>query len=121
MLLKNITYYSFRLSLNLKCINLVHSPNSNDSNNHNIANPSTLSSGTYHTAASACSTNSLPVEIIDQLMSDSGVELRPSSRPHDESDISSNEDSKVYLTLNSIHILSQLIFYFNLLKVWMNV
>lgn len=28
-------------------------------------------------------------------MSDSGVELRPSSRPQDESDLSSNEDYRV--------------------------
>lgn len=55
----------------------------------------TLSSDTYHTAASGCSTHLLNVNGTEQLMSDSGVELKPSPRPPDDSDLSSNEDYRV--------------------------
>lgn len=82
------------LTLNLKRINSVQSPNSLDTNYTSSLEPGTLSSDTYHTAASACSTHLLPPDGLDQLMSDSGVELRPASRPQDESDLSSNEDYK---------------------------
>lgn len=61
----------------------------------------TLSSDTYHTAPGSCSP--LPTTTgqdlkDDYVMSDSGVELRPSSRPQDDSDLSGNEDRvrKVY-------------------------
>lgn len=81
------------LTLNLKRINSVQSPGSLDTNCS--MDRETLSSDTYHTAASACSTHQmLTIEGIEKLMSDSGVELRPSSRPQDESDLSSNEDYK---------------------------
>lgn len=82
------------LTLNLKKINSVQSPNSLDTNYTSSLEQATLSTDSYHTAASACSTNMLIIEGLDHLMSDSGVELRPSSRPQDESDLSSNEDYK---------------------------
>lgn len=62
----------------------------------NFNNSATMSSSdTYHTAESSCCSTQL--NIVDGpenlIMSDSGVELRPSSRPHeDESDFSSTED-----------------------------
>lgn len=80
------------LTLNLKRINSVDSPNSCEVNyTLSSVDKTTLSSDTYHTAASDCS----PVVNIDYLMSDSGVELRPASRPHEDSDSSSNDDYKV--------------------------
>ncbi|CAH1982263.1 unnamed protein product [Acanthoscelides obtectus] len=80
------------LTLNLKRINSVQSPDSCEVN-YPSSDPrtGTLSSDTYHTAPDSCS----PVPSgakLDYIMSDSGVELRPSSRPHDDSDLSSNED-----------------------------
>nr|CAI5852223.1 unnamed protein product [Callosobruchus analis] len=80
------------LTLNLKRINSVQSPDSCEVN-YPSSEPrtGTLSSDTYHTAPDSCS----PVPSgakLDYIMSDSGVELRPSSRPHDDSDLSSNED-----------------------------
>lgn len=84
------------LTLNLKRINSAQSPGSLDTNYTSSLEPGTgtLSSDTYHTAASGCSTQGLTIEGIEQLMSDSGVELRPASRPQDESDLSSTEDYK---------------------------
>ncbi|XP_008195797.2 kinesin-like protein Klp98A isoform X1 [Tribolium castaneum] len=81
------------LKLNLKKINSVDEPNSCETNyTSSLEKGSTLSSDTYHTAASVCS----PVlNNLDCLMSDSGVELRPSPRIQDESDLSSNEEYKV--------------------------
>lgn len=81
------------LSLNLRKVNSVQSPDSCE-NNVGSLDKTTLSSDTYHTAASGCSTL-LNLNGTEPLMSDSGVELRPSSRPHDDSDLSSTEDFKV--------------------------
>lgn len=87
-------YYS--LTLNLKKINSIQSPNSCEANiGSSSVDNCTISSDTYHTAASGCSTHLLSSNGIEHLMSDSGVELRPSPRPHDESDLSSTEDCKV--------------------------
>lgn len=86
----------FSLTLNLKKINSIQSPNSCEANIGSSTDNCTVSSDTYHTAASGCSiTNPLSPNGIEYLMSDSGVELRPSPRPHDESDLSSTEDCKV--------------------------
>lgn len=82
----------FSLTLNLKRINSVQSADSCETN-LGSTEKSTLSSDTYHTAASGCST--LNVNTIEHLMSDSGVELRPSPRPLDDSDLSSIDDAKV--------------------------
>lgn len=83
------------LTLNLKRINSVDSPNSCEVNYtlSSSVEKTTLSSDTYHTAASDCS----PIVNVDYIMSDSGVELRPGSRPHEDSDSSSNDDYKVGL------------------------
>lgn len=79
----------------MKKINSIQSPNSCETNIGSSADNCTVSSDTYHTAASGCSTHNLSTNGIEHLMSDSGVELRPSPRPHDESDLSSTEDCKV--------------------------
>lgn len=91
------------LKLNLKKINSVDDPNSCETNyTSSLEKGSTLSSDTYHTAASVCSP---PLNNLDYLMCDSGVELRPSPRIQDESDLSSNEEYKVsYLFLCVIYI-----------------
>ncbi|KAL3287107.1 hypothetical protein HHI36_001588 [Cryptolaemus montrouzieri] len=76
------------LTLNLKNINSAMSPDTSS------AEKGTLSSDTYHTAASGCS----PAESLhkNNMMSDSGVELRLSCKPHDESDLSSTDDCKIH-------------------------
>lgn len=91
--------FCFSLTLNLKKINSIQSPNSCEPNIGSSADNCTVSSDTYHTAASGCSTQLLSPNGIECLMSDSGVELRPSPRPHDESDLSSTEDCKVNIFL----------------------
>lgn len=84
--------FYFSLTLNLSKVNSIQSPESSDAKSAGCSiDKGTLSSDTYHTAASSCSS----VENVNKpkyLMSDSGVELRPSSMPQDESDLSSNED-----------------------------
>jgi hypothetical protein len=83
-----------RLKLNLKKINSIDSPDSCETvYTSSLEKGSTLSSDTYHTAASVCSPHL--INNLDCLMSDSGVELRPSPRVQDESDLSSNEEYKV--------------------------
>lgn len=87
--------FVIRLTLNLLKVNSVESPNSCEVNyTSSTNNPSsetcTLSSDTYHTAADSCSPQKK--DKFDYVMSDSGVELRSTSRPQDESDLSSNED-----------------------------
>jgi kinesin family protein 16B len=82
------------LKLNLKKINSIDSPDSCETvYTSSLEKGSTLSSDTYHTAASVCSPHL--INNLDCLMSDSGVELRPSPRVQDESDLSSNEEYKV--------------------------
>lgn len=85
----------FRLTLNLKKINTAQTPTSCPVTNISSAEGGTLSSDTYHTATSGCSTH-LKMDAVEQFMSDSGVELR-ANNVHDESDISSTEsqDCKV--------------------------
>ncbi|KAI4467704.1 kinesin-related [Holotrichia oblita] len=77
------------LTLNLKKINTAQNPSSCPVTNTSSAEGGTLSSDTYHTATSSCSTH-LKMDVVEQFMSDSGVELRPNN-VHDESDISSTE------------------------------
>ncbi|KAK9707912.1 PX domain [Popillia japonica] len=77
------------LTLNLKKINTAQNPSSCPVTNTSSAEGATLSSDTYHTATSSCSTH-LKMDAVEQFMSDSGVELRPNNA-HDESDISSTE------------------------------
>lgn len=82
--------------MNLKKVNSVESPDSCEVNYTSSTNDAsrgtgTLSSDTYHTAADSCSPDMNDTKF-DYVMSDSGVELRPTSRPQDESDLSSNED-----------------------------
>lgn len=72
--------------------------NYTSSSNNPSSETGTLSSDTYHTAADSCSPRKNDSKF-DYVMSDSGVELRSNSRPHDESDLSSNED-KVFLKVN---------------------
>lgn len=84
----------FSLTLNLSKVNSIQSPESLNGNCCGIEK-GTLSSDTYHTAASSCSPI-LNVSKPEYLMSDSGVELRPSSMPPDDSDLSSNEDKVTY-------------------------
>ncbi|KAJ8954794.1 hypothetical protein NQ318_014906 [Aromia moschata] len=79
------------LTLNLKKVNSLQSPVTSEENFPCSVEKATLSSDTYHTAAGSCSPD-LSVPKINHLMSDSGVELRPSSMPNDDSDLSSNED-----------------------------
>lgn len=81
--------------MNLKKINSIQIPNSCEANIGSSTDNGTISSDTYHTATSGCSTHLLSANGNEHLMSDSGVELRPSPRPHDESDLSSTEDCKV--------------------------
>ncbi|KAJ8925878.1 hypothetical protein NQ315_009730 [Exocentrus adspersus] len=81
------SYPVFSLTLNLPKVNSVQSPGSIEKG--------TLSSDTYHTAPSSCSPILNNGNKLDYLMSDSGVELRPSSMPQEESDLSSNEDKVV--------------------------
>ncbi|XP_065167719.1 kinesin-like protein Klp98A isoform X2 [Atheta coriaria] len=92
--LREIEQRKQALNLNLKRINSAQSPDSLDTNYTSSLDHGTLSSDTYHTATSACSTSMFIVEGIEKMMSDSGVELRPGSRPPYESDLSSNEDSR---------------------------
>lgn len=82
------------LTLNLKRVNSAQSPDSCEVNCSSSLERTTLSSDTYHTATSACSTHLLSVGGMEQLMSDSGVELRPSPQLQEESDISSLDDMK---------------------------
>lgn len=82
------------LTLNLKRVNSAQSPNSCEVNCSTSLDKGSLSSDTYHTATSACSTNILSLGGFEQLMSDSGVELRPSSQLREESDLSSPDDIK---------------------------
>ncbi|KAF5280415.1 hypothetical protein FQR65_LT03224 [Abscondita terminalis] len=82
------------LTLNLKCVNSAQSPDSCEVNCSSSLEKATLSSDTYHTATSACSTNLLTVGGVEHLMSDSGVELRPSPHLQEDSDISSTDDLK---------------------------
>lgn len=82
--------------MNLKRVNSVESPDScevnyTSSSNNPSSETGTLSSDTYHTAPDSCSPQKNGNKF-DYVMSDSGVELRSTSRPHDESDLSSNED-----------------------------
>lgn len=99
--LKQIEQKKLGLTLNLKRINSVDSTVANPPTSGEVQSSATLSSDTYHTAPNSCGS---PVEngklgvapSIDQLMSDSGVELMPSSiRNHHEEnfsdDLSSNE------------------------------
>lgn len=100
-----VHFYIFRLTLNLKRVNSVDSPDSCEVNYTSSIEkvPDTLSSDTtYHTAPNTCSPRYVDSKL-DPLMSDSGVELRTSSRPQDESDLSSNED-KVGLIFNDLLI-----------------
>ncbi|CAH1112604.1 unnamed protein product [Psylliodes chrysocephalus] len=92
--LKKIEQKKQGLTLNLKRVNSVDSPDSCEVNYTSSIEkvPDTLSSDTtYHTAPNTCSPRYVDSKL-DPLMSDSGVELRTSSRPQDESDLSSNED-----------------------------
>nr|XP_022909743.1 kinesin-like protein Klp98A isoform X1 [Onthophagus taurus]XP_022909744.1 kinesin-like protein Klp98A isoform X2 [Onthophagus taurus] len=73
------------LTLNLKKINSVQCPNS--------VGTASLSSDTYHTAASSCSTHLTADPVMEHFMSDSGVELR-TNNVHDESDMSSTESQE---------------------------
>ncbi|KAK4883965.1 hypothetical protein RN001_000236 [Aquatica leii] len=82
------------LTLNLKRVNSAQSPDSCEVNCSSSVDRTTLSSDTYHTATSACSTNVIVVGTVEQLMSDSGVELRPSPQLQEDSDISSTDDLK---------------------------
>lgn len=83
--------------MNLKKVNSVESADSCEVNytssttNDPSSGTGTLSSDTYHTADDSCSPEKKDIKF-DYVMSDSGVELRPGSRPQDESDLSSNED-----------------------------
>lgn len=82
--------------MNLKRVNSVQSPDScevnyTSSTNEPSSGTGTISSDTYHTAADSCSPENKNTKF-DYVMSDSGVELRPASRPQDDSDLSSNED-----------------------------
>lgn len=79
----------------MKRVNSAQSPDSCEVNCSSSLERGTLSSDTYHTATSACSTNLLSVGGIEHLMSDSGVELRPSPHLQEDSDLSSTEDLKV--------------------------
>uniref|UniRef100_A0A6P7GBU2 Kinesin-like protein Klp98A n=1 Tax=Diabrotica virgifera virgifera TaxID=50390 RepID=A0A6P7GBU2_DIAVI len=94
--LKKIEEKKQGLTLNLKRVNSVESPDSCEVNYTSSPEviPDTLSSDTYHTAPNTCSPR-LSDTKLDALMSDSGVELRSSSRPQDDSDLSSNEDKVV--------------------------
>ncbi|KAF5283003.1 hypothetical protein FQA39_LY04874 [Lamprigera yunnana] len=65
----------------------------NDINCSSSVDKTILSSDTYHTATSACSTNVL-VDGAEHLMSDSGVEVRPSPQSQEDSDICSRDDIK---------------------------
>ncbi|KAJ8979719.1 hypothetical protein NQ317_015543 [Molorchus minor] len=84
------------LTLNLKRINSLQSPDScevNCSSSIGSIEKNTHSSDSYHTAAGSCGSPDPSItKLNNHLMSDSGVELRPSSIPHDESDLSSNEE-----------------------------
>ncbi|CAG9820988.1 unnamed protein product [Phaedon cochleariae] len=85
-------------TLNLKQFYPVPSPDScevnytNSGANTTDLGTETLSSGTYHTAADSCSPMFTGAKS-EGLMSDSGVELRPASRPQDDSDVSSSNDN----------------------------
>ncbi|CAG9861907.1 unnamed protein product [Phyllotreta striolata] len=92
--LKRIEIKKQELTLNLKRVNSAESPDSCEVNYSSSGErlQETLSSDTtYHTAPNTCSPRLADTKL-DRLMSDSGVELRTSSRPQDESDLSSNEE-----------------------------
>ncbi|XP_074037348.1 kinesin-like protein 98A isoform X2 [Leptinotarsa decemlineata] len=94
--LKDIESRKRGLSLDLKPIHSTPSPDScevNYANSNDSAGDGTgtLSSDTYHTAADSCSPISCAPRTKDNLMSDSGVELRR----RDDSDLSSNDDKAV--------------------------
>ncbi|XP_057652749.1 kinesin-like protein KIF16B isoform X2 [Diorhabda carinulata] len=94
--LKRIEEKKQGFTLNLKRVNSVESPDSCEVNYTSSPDnvPDTLSSDTYHTAPNTCSPRFVDTKL-DPLMSDSGVELRSSSRPQDDSDFSSTEDKVV--------------------------
>ncbi|XP_049826777.1 kinesin-like protein Klp98A isoform X3 [Aethina tumida] len=97
--LKKIDDRKQSLTLNLRRVHSAESPNSCEVNyTSSVENATTHSSDTYHTApSSCCCTQDATRGGPEWLMSDSGVELRPASKLHDDEsdDLSSNEDCKV--------------------------